>query len=180
MADATMAVEKALRRYGYDVTDTARRMVRTGEEPHDKIHEWAIEDLEAATPAAIDGYWAHVERPDPEEQVEAGFDLTKFFGRDPFRELINRFSLVGRFEERLRNGEPTGKGRWVWEGEGLKIVTACNPLTGEHGSANRKREPAYASYIGIEGKREKVREAYNFIAQNARWKDAVWGNRDYI
>ena len=49
------------------------------------------------------------------------------------------------------------------------VVTGANPLTGEHGSyPHRPREKGCASYIGIEGTPEAVKEAIRTIKSNGR------------
>jgi|TARA_B100000315_G_scaffold239527_1_gene258396 hypothetical protein len=75
--------------------------------------------------------------------------------------------------------------QWEWKGSGILIVTANNPITGEYasepGKPARKKDRNYASYMGVEGKPDKVQTAVGLIKQNASHiKGEDPRNRSYI
>lgn len=136
----------------------------------------------------------------PAGDHKAAFDLTKTYGRDAFRDLMDRLDLT------LDDAVATDAG-FIWHGPNVAIRTYCNPLNGIHytdwqrareigvprlGSDtwddeaiypqrkrlsakrehgfNRKPDPAYCSYVHIVGAQSEVFTAYNHLRYNADTK----------
>ena len=92
-----------------------------------------------------------------EKQIDAewGFDLT-YITSTNWKKVL---SAVGITEKPVRNDE-----KWVWSAKGIKIHTGNNPITGTYGTPGaRKSEKGYASYIGIYGNAELVKNAATTI-----------------
>ncbi len=110
------------------------------------------------------------------EGTKHGFDLTDF-KPGGFQKVLKALKI--RPKAQLdRNGSG-----WEWKGNGILIVTGNNPITGEYagGAIKRKLEKNYASYIGIEGKRELVLKAAELINKYASYiKREEPGKRGYI
>ena len=109
------------------------------------------------------------------EAAKHGFDLTDF-KRNGFKQLLKALKIKPKAQD--------GKHGWEWKGNGILIVTANNPITGEYYSGSkikRKNEKDYASYMGIEGKPELVQQAVELVHKWAVYvKDESPGKRDYI
>ena len=109
------------------------------------------------------------------EAAKHGFDLTDF-KRNGFKQLLKALKIKPKAQD--------GKRGWDWKGNGILIVTANNPITGEYYSAakiKRKNEKDYASYIGIEGKPELVQQAVELVHKWASYiKNESPGRRNYI
>ena len=110
-----------------------------------------------------------------EAKAQHGFDLTDF-KRNGFKQLLKALKIKPK-AELDRNG--TG---WEWKGNGILIITANNPITGEYAvEGRRKNEKDYASYMGVEGKPELVQQAVELIHKWASYiKNESPGTRDYI
>ena len=115
------------------------------------------------------------------ESSKHGFDLTDF-KRNGFKQLLKALKIKPKAE--LGKNEYS----WEWKGNGILIVTGNNPITGEYASAvsgkspvKRKNEKDYASYIGIEGKPELVKQAAELVHKWASYiKNESPGKRNYI
>ena len=119
------------------------------------------------------------------EAAKHGFDLTDF-NPNAFQKVLKG---VGIKPKAIRGDEVSGKKQsgWVWKGNGIMIVTGNNPITGEYHSQGKDRKPTrksekgYASYIGIEGKKELVLKAVELIKKYASYiKNEQPGKRGYI
>ena len=116
-----------------------------------------------------------------EGKRQHGFDLTDF-KRGGFQKVLKGVGI------RQSKGEEGRSSGWEWKGPGILIVTGNDPITGEYFSSStgrspikRKAEKDYASYIGIEGKPDKVADAVAAIKANARYiKGESPGKRKYI
>ena len=115
------------------------------------------------------------------EANKHGFDLTDF-KRNGFKQLLKALKIKPKAQlDRNESG-------WEWKGNGILIVTGNNPITGEYASAvsgkspvKRKNEKNYASYIGVEGKKELVTQAAELIKTHASYiKREEPGKRGYI
>ena len=71
---------------------------------------------------------------------------------------------------------------WVWKGKGVTLYTGNDPITGKYGSRNyREKEVDYASYIGIDGDKEKVKKLAGLIKELAdNIKEESPRKRDFI
>jgi len=110
------------------------------------------------------------------EAAKHGFDLTDF-KRNGFKQLLKALKIKPK-AQLVKN-----ESGWGWKGNGILIVTGNNPLTGEYASAavKRKNEKDYASYIGIEGKPELVKQAVELVHKWASYiKNESPGRRNYI
>ena len=110
------------------------------------------------------------------EASKHGFDLTDF-KRNGFKQLLKALKIKPK-AQLDRNGSG-----WEWKGNGILIVTGNNPITGEYagGAVKRKNEKDYASYIGIEGKPELVKQAVELVHKWASYiKNESPGRRNYI
>jgi len=106
------------------------------------------------------------------EKREWGFDLTDIEGADWIK-VLKSVNLDPN------SGKKTDRG-WVWENDKIMIVTANNPITGEHYSG-RGNEKDYASYIGLEGDDATVVKAAKEIQDYAiNIKDMNKKSRDFI
>ena len=107
------------------------------------------------------------------EAAKHGFDLTDF-KRNGFKQLLKALKIKPKAQD--------GKHGWEWKGNGILIVTANNPITGEYAvEGRRKKEKDYASYMGVEGKPDSVKQAVELIHKWASYiKDESPGRRSYI
>ena len=109
------------------------------------------------------------------EATKHGFDLTDFKPGGWARVL--RGIGASTTPKKLNTGYPSF--RWVGKrakGASVQIVTGNNPITGEP-----RGEKDYASYIGIEGDPQAVKDVVRLIKQNAAYmKDESPGRRDFI
>jgi hypothetical protein len=71
---------------------------------------------------------------------------------------------------------------YCWANEDVLIVTGNNPITGAYSSpGERVKQKGYASYIGIEGKEEKVAQTLDSFKENAKYyKDMDPRGRSFI
>ena len=75
-----------------------------------------------------------------EAKAQHGFDLTDF-KRNGFKQLLKALKIKPKAEHSDRSG-----GSWEWKGNGILIITANNPITGEYAvEGRRKNEKDYAS-----------------------------------
>lgn len=107
------------------------------------------------------------------KKVDYGFDLTTFENAANF---LTTLELSGLSTTPKKNSD----GYFVWSGDGLEMVTANNPLTGENDDSRRGKEEGYASYMGITGEPEKVKKLVSQIKKVAVYKDESPGSRDFI
>lgn len=108
------------------------------------------------------------------EAAKHGFDLTDFKNKG-FQKVLKALKIKPVAEK----GKSLG---WEWKGNGILIVTGNNPITGEfYDAGRRKSEKNYASYIGVEGKKELVAQAAELIKKHASYiKREEPGKRGYI
>jgi len=110
---------------------------------------------------------------EPTGQDKWGFDLTDI----PAEKWTELLGLIG-YE---RSTPVTSEKGHQWPGEGVLIVTANNPITGEYYLPNRRgREKGYASYIGIQGDADKVKMVADFIRTYGDYKDEEPHSRGFI
>ena len=116
--------------------------------------------------------------------ISWGFDLTSFGSADDFQALLSRHGL-SRYKK-VAHKDYAGKhiyNTFEWSGDGLTIITANNPLTGEYSGGNKQREPekGYASYIGIDGRPDKVKALVEDIKGTTRdIKDESPNERQFV
>jgi len=112
-----------------------------------------------------------------------GFDLTDF-KKNGFQKTITELEISDKPKDfNITVEEKPTRAGFEWNGDGIKIVTGNNPITGEYGAELFKREPEkdYASYIGIEGDRAKVLKAVKLIKLNTDFRKGESKNdRDFI
>ena len=103
-----------------------------------------------------------------------GFDLTDI-SIENWKQLMKQFNLTDaglQTSKALFEGDQ-GTKFWSWENPAIQIRTGNNPLTGEYaGPLPREPETGYASYIGIEGEPDLVKQAAAFIRQHGQIKGA--------
>lgn len=105
-------------------------------------------------------------------KTQAGFDLTKFKPGD-FEKLLELLGLdkKGKLDHTI----------WLWGNDKILLLTANNPITGVSGrSYNQSQEKDYAGYIGLEGDKDLVDKAFEFIKNNADYKNVNPTHREYI
>jgi hypothetical protein len=116
------------------------------------------------------------------EDFRAAFDLTRMWGRDVWRDLVDQFGLEFReLEIDLRPGK--SKTVFAWCGEDVLIRTTTNPLTGEKAryypgeadSYDPSDHLAYCGYIHLEGEESAVRAATEHIKSNSSYKEVSVG-----
>ena len=109
--------------------------------------------------------------------VEArhGFDLTDF-KPGGYKKVLKALGIPMR----SKIGNPD-KG-FQWKGRGILIVTGNDPITGKFRNPDRRDpERNYASYIGIVGDADKVKQAVELIKKNTSYrKGESKGTRGYI
>jgi len=118
-------------------------------------------------------------------QLQWGFDLTEF-KPDGFQKVLKELGIPQEYVRTWHEPDETRKekvGRgFVWEGEGIKIETKNNPITGQYGT-ERMREPEinYAGYIGITGLPDQVKNAVKLIKKNTTYRKGESPNeREFI
>lgn len=112
---------------------------------------------------------------------QAGFDLTNFHTIDNFLEILEQIGLDYCYDYYRvdMSDDDEEYYHYVWGNEDGMIVLGNNPITGEFRDGRYKKE-GYGSYIGIEGSREFVVEAFEVIKENSKNKDMSPLNRDFI
>jgi len=101
---------------------------------------------------------------------KASFDLTKFWGRDNFKEILRTMEL-SHTSDYFNNVACE-----IWHNDKVAIMTRSDPLTDVRDTiGGRKFEPAYASYIHIIGEKSEVIRAYNLI-RNRSFNKGSWMN----
>lgn len=106
------------------------------------------------------------------ESVRALSELhyVDFGGPDVFRRLLRRHGLEYAQTERygLDLGElGTAPSGWhIWCGDGLHLLTACDPLDGEH-TGPAEGHAGYASYVKVEGEMPEVEGLYRDVIETA-------------
>jgi len=114
------------------------------------------------------------------EVKQYGFDLTDF-KVNGFKKVLQGLKIRPKAELSDKSG-----GSWHWKGNGILIVTANNPITGEYASSGvtgvtRKKEKNYASYMGVQGHPDKVEKAVELIKKHAsNIKGETPNRRSYI
>lgn len=141
--------------------------------------EWLLEIFEdyCIQTAKDTGYQRVTHR----EDFRAAFDLTRVWGRDVWRDLVDKFGLEFReIEVEIRPGDT--KTVFAWCGEDVLIRTTTNPLTGEKApyySSETTYKPeenlGYCGYIHLEGEEGAVRAATEHIKNNSSYKEVSVG-----
>mgnify|MGYP001215146494 FL=1 len=110
-----------------------------------------------------------------ERTAKHGFDLAGF-KPGGYKKVLKALGIPMR----SKIGRPE-KG-FQWKGRDILIVTGNDPITGKfRNPENRDPERNYASYIGIEGEEQKVKQAVKLIKQNLQYyKEESKGKRDFI
>jgi hypothetical protein len=102
-------------------------------------------------------------------EMDYGFDLTEFPSDRAFENVMMELDLRGPRKETTDYGTE----QFVFETDGLRLVTSENPLEGP--------EPGYASYMGITGEPRKVQRLVDEIKEKAVYiKGEDPGTRSYI
>lgn len=113
-------------------------------------------------------------------QYEWGFDLTEISAKD----WIHCLKLVGISPiGDLRKPYPEANHLvWMWEGEGIKVHTGNNPITGEYNRpGDRDNDVGYASYIGVYGDKDKVTKFSKAVSKLATFiKEETPGESHFI
>jgi len=117
------------------------------------------------------------------KKIKWGFDLTDFGSAANWKKIVDRFKLKMRVKTKKYDipgqEKPTVIKHFHWTVPGLMIITAANPLTGEHGAYfNRTPDKGYAGYIGIEGDKDKVMRLVKAIRKYST--DESPNRRDFI
>ena len=116
--------------------------------------------------------------------VEHGFDLTDF-EPNGFQKVLKGVGIPVSDGKYITKDYGEGVGvvgyGYVWEKDGLMIITSNNPITGEYNNPKqRENEKDYASYMGIEGDEDEVAQAVKLIKEYSGSKDESVGRRDFI
>ena len=110
-----------------------------------------------------------------EQVYKYGFDLTDISARE-WAKMLKQFKLPSK--PKLQNS------KWHWQAkDGSVLVVAANdPISGKYGagSDSREDETDYASYIGIEGNVEIVKQIADFIKKYGQSKGYSAGRRSFI
>jgi hypothetical protein len=116
-----------------------------------------------------------------EEQDKWGFDSTEISASN-WKAIL---SMGGAQGSPVLRGSGQ-RGGWVWQGQGVKIITSNDPFTGERYDSNEHpgmydTSKDYVGYIGIEGEAEKVKEIAKEIKKRASYvKGTSPHDRDFI
>jgi hypothetical protein len=107
-------------------------------------------------------------------QLQWGFDLTDF-KPNAFGKVLKELGIPQEYVRTYHEPDETRKERvgrgFVWEGEGIKIETKNNPITGQYGTeGQREPEINYAGYIGITGLPDQVKKAVQLIKKNTSFR----------
>jgi hypothetical protein len=90
----------------------------------------------------------------PPIETKWGFDLTSITAENWGRVL----QAVGI------NKKPKHEDvMWIWSGNGIKIHTGNDPISGKYAQGRREVEKDYASYIGLYGEKALVEKAAKII-----------------
>lgn len=120
------------------------------------------------------------QKPVHPEGFAAAFDITRVWGRDVWRDMIDEHGLEHvewkpDFSEKIHR-------RYVWFNDDVVITTTTNPLTGENPSYEQASHyipsdnHGKCGYIHIVGKEAVVKEIFNHIKNNADTKDYSLGH----
>lgn len=114
--------------------------------------------------------------------IEWGFDLTDFGSAEKFKKLLRKHNLVSGYKrEKVPVAGTDGYYMYTWSNKDVKLITANNPITGIHGiNKGRRPQKGYASYIGIVGEKEAVKELADDIRKMAATKDESMYERVFI
>jgi hypothetical protein len=116
----------------------------------------------------------------PVKQYEWGFDLTEISDTN----WIKCLKLVGipPMADLRKPFPQANHSIWVWEGNGIKVHTGNNPITGEYRTpGQRDNEVGYASYIGVYGDKDKVTKFAKAVSKLATFiKEENPGKSPYI
>ena len=110
----------------------------------------------------------------PTKKYEWGFDLTSIKPS-----IWKKILKLIEAKETPEHDEYS----WVWKGKDVSLYTGNDPISGEYASKGRRRENeiGYASYIGIEGKKDLVEKVADLIKKHADYiKDESPGERQFI
>ena len=109
----------------------------------------------------------------PEDNAEAGFDLTDFNSKDDFKKILKLAGVKGEKPEKTAEA-------FVYSGDGIKIYTKADPIAEVKLNGDDTGEEAYASYIGLSGTSEMVKKVFDAIKKIANYKDANPTEREFI
>ena len=106
------------------------------------------------------------------DQSKHGFDLGDIDVKD-WSKILKALGIK-------ETPELTGKG-YQWKGPDILIVTGNDPISGNYiNPKQREPEVGYLSYVGVEGKPEKVKKAVNMLKKYGSFKDESPGERQFI
>ena len=115
---------------------------------------------------------------------KCGFDLTNFESSENFVEMLESIGVdpyYGYARVNVARWDEDSRYYYVWGNEDGMIVCGNNPITGEYSSPNdRHNDPGYGSYIGIEGTKEVVDNAYQKVIQYGHYKGVDRQHRSFI
>ena len=106
------------------------------------------------------------------DQSKHGFDLGDIDVKD-WSKILKALGIK-------ETPELTGKG-YQWKGPDILIVTGNDPISGNYmNPKQREPEVGYLSYVGVEGKPEKVKKAVDMLKKYGSFKDESPGERQFI
>lgn len=109
--------------------------------------------------------------------IEWGFDLSDIKTED----WINILKEIGAKSEAKYDDKNE---YFVWKGNGIKIITSNNPITGQPAAKRRDNpenyEKDYAGYVGVRGLKEEVKKFVELFIEYAGIKDMSILRRDFI
>ena len=93
-----------------------------------------------------------------------GCDLTSFGKSDSTdTEKINVFKGFLKALGINSENEPIKEQKFIWKSDDVTLVTSNNPITGKHGWDDNSHEIGYASYMGLEGDKEKIEAGIEYL-----------------
>lgn len=112
------------------------------------------------------------------EKLDWSFDLTDFGDRETFISLLKDHNIDNE-PEIVDTGQQY---RYLWHSPNLTMETGNNPITGMYMNPKiREPEPGYASYIGITGEEDAVKDLADDIKDFAEFiKDEAPYSRSFI
>ena len=115
-----------------------------------------------------------------------GCDLTSFGSiNSTDNEKINVFKGFLKALGINPETEPSEDNGFTWKGDDVTLVTSNNPITGNHHYDSKSNEIGYASYMGLEGNKEKIEAGIKYLEHcesedKANVKEYDPGNRYFI
>jgi len=107
-----------------------------------------------------------------EASREYGFDLTEISAND-WDQVLASVGIDSSDVEKTNDG-------WLWKNDKISIYTANDPVTGKYYNNSRSITKNYASYIGLEGDPETVRQVAALIKERGQFKGESPTSRRYI